>query len=322
MSQASKIFETAAEHASLKVPVAALHQTAGQVRQALLGQRYDTISLIVVCRQNVFLGVIRIEDLLAASEAATVEELIDRQAPIVASGIDQEIAAWQAVQHKESALSVVDDAGRFVGVIPPHKLIAVLLKEHEEDLSHAGGFWKAADNARAASTEPVRRRFWHRVPWLIIGLAGIFVAADFVSLFESQLRHKLILAFFIPGIVYIADAVGTQTETVVVRGLSVGIAMKQMITRELFSGLAIGMSLGAIAGPMVWLRWGDSSVALCIGLSVFAASSTASLVAMLLPWLLGKLRFDPAFGSGPLTTVIQDLLSILIYFAIANAIVR
>ncbi|MDQ7838388.1 MAG: magnesium transporter [Thermodesulfobacteriota bacterium] len=265
---------------------------------------------------------VRIENLLAAAADTTLEDLMDRDAPVVAPGVDQEVAASRAVRNEESALAVVDQEGRFVGIIPPHRLLAVLLSEHEEDLSRLGGFTKSTAVARTTSEEPVQRRFWHRVPWLLVGLGGALLAADFVGWFEAQLQDKIILAFFIPGIVYLADAVGTQTETVVVRGLSVGVTMRRMIARELLAGLVIGLALAVVAGPLVWWRWGDSDIAFCVGLSVFAACSTATLTAMALPWLLDTFRLDPAFGSGPLATVIQDLLSILIYFAIAYAVVQ
>jgi magnesium transporter len=315
-------FETAAEHASTQVPVVTPARRAEEVRRHLLGQRYESASLIIVCDAQKFLGVVRIEDLLSASADATLSDLMDRDAPVVAPGVDQEVAAWQAVRNEESALCVVDREGRFVGVIPPHRLLAVLLSEHEEDLSRLGGFTKSTAAARTTSEEPVERRFRHRVPWLLVGLAGALLAADFVGWFESQLQQNVMLAFFIPGIVYLADAVGTQTETVVVRGLSVGVGMSRMVARELLAGLAIGLALAAVAGPLVWWRWGEADVAFCVGLSVFAACSTATVAAMTLPWLLDTFALDPAFGSGPLATVVQDLLSILIYLAIATAVVR
>jgi magnesium transporter len=286
------------------------------------GRQYQSASHIIVCDDGTFLGVVRLEDLLAAPADAAVSDLMDRDAPVVAPGIDQEVAAWHAVRNEESALPVVDAQGHFLGLIPPHRLLAVLLSEHEEDLSRLGGFTKSASAARSTSEEPVERRFRHRVPWLLVGLGGALLAADFVAWFEAKLQYKIMLAFFIPGIVYLADAVGTQTETVVVRGLSVGVEMRRMLGRELLVGLAIGLALGAAAGPLVWWRWGETDVALCVGLAVFAACSTATLAAMGLPWLLSSLKFDPAFGSGPLATVIQDLLSILIYFAVASTVVR
>jgi magnesium transporter len=226
------------------------------------------------------------------------------------------------VQHEESALAVVDGERRFLGIIPPQRLLAVLLSEHEEDLARLGGFLKDTSTARLASQEPVPRRFWHRVPWLLVGLAGALLAADFVGWFEAKLQNKVMLAFFIPGIVYLADAVGTQTETVVVRGLSVGVGLRRMVRRELLTGLVIGLALALVSFPLVLWRWGDGDMALAVSLSLLAACSTATLAAMALPWLLACFGSDPAFGSGPLATVIQDLLSILIYFLIAACVVR
>ena len=313
-------FEVAAQHASRQVPVFAPTSRVQEVRQSLPGKRYDIASHIIVCDGDKFVGVVGIEDLFAAPSDSTLDEVMDHDAPFVAPGADQEVAAWIAVRHRESALPVVDGEGRFVGVIPPHRLLAVLLSEHEEDLSRLGGFTTRTDAARMASEEPVQRRFRHRIPWLLAGLGGALLAADLVGWFETQLREKVILAFFLPGIVYLADAVGTQTETVIIRGLSVGIGLRRMVRPELLGGLAIGVALAAVTGPLVWWRWGDQELGLCVALSVFAASSTATVTAMALPSLLQAFKFDPAFGSGPLATVIQDLLSIVIYFAIAGAV--
>jgi magnesium transporter len=176
--------------------------------------------------------------------------------------------------------------------------------------------------ARSASLEGVTRRFQHRMPWLVMGLAGAFFTADIVGMFEELLRHKVILAFFLPGIVYLADAVGTQTETVIIRGLSLGVSLRQMAGRELVAGCLIGLALSVTFFPVAYWRWGEGNVALAVSLSLLAACSMATLVAMALPWIFHRFGKDPAFGSGPLATVIQDLLSILIYFVISTAVVR
>jgi magnesium transporter len=260
------------------------------------------------------------EELFAASDADRIESMMDSDAPFVAPGIDQEVAAWRAVQHGESALAVVDKDGSFTGIIPPHRLLGVLLSEHHEDLARLGGYLKSTRDARITSVEPVLRRFWHRVPWLLVGLFGALAAADIMGRFEAQLRSQVLLAFFVPGVVYLADAVGTQTETVVVRGFSVGVRLRKIMRRELLAGIVIGMALALIAFPLILLRWGDWQVALTVGLSLFAACSTATLAAMGLPSLLVRLGLDPAFGSGPLATVVQDLVSIFVYFAIASLV--
>ena len=313
--------ESAVRHASTNVPIASPASTAREARELLVARRYECASHVVVCEGGRFVGLLKIEDLLAASPDARLGDLMDRNAPFVAPGVDQEVAAWEAVRHEEAALSVVDGEHGFVGLIPPRRLLAVLLSEHEEDLSRLGGFLKRTTAARTTSEERVRRRFWHRIPWLLVGLAGALVAADLVSRFEVPLRETVMLAFFIPGIVYLADAVGTQTETVVVRGLSVGVPMRRMASRELLAGLAIGVALAAVAGPLIWWRWGNAQVALSVALALFTTCSTATVAAMVLPWLFDIAGLDPAFGSGPLATVIQDLISIVAYLAIAAAVV-
>src|SRR5512145_3512856 len=277
--------ETAAEHASTRVPLVSPATTAGEARRGLVGREFDTASHIVVQEAGKFLGILRIEALLTAPDDSLVGDLADREVPVVSPGVDQEVAAWRAVRNEETALPVVDAEGRFLGIIPPQRLLGILLSEHEEDLTRLGGFLKSTSEARTTSTETVERRFRHRFPWLLVGLAGALLAADFVGRFEGHLRETVMLAFFIPGIVYLADAVGTQTETIVVRGLSVGVRMRSMVVRELLTGLAIGLALAAVALPFVWWRWNDTGLALSVGVSVFAACSTATLAAMMLPWL-------------------------------------
>ena len=313
-------FETAAEHATASVPVARPLERAGDVRARLVGEPYESASHVVVCEADRFLGIVTIEQLLRAGEDATLESLMDPDAPVVAPGVDQEVAAWRAVRHGESALAVVDQRGHFVGVIPPHRIVAVLLSEHEEDLSRAAGFVRSTFLARTTSEEAVQRRFRHRIPWLLLGLGGALLAADLVGSFEAQLQMHVMLAFFIPSIVYLADAVGTQTETVVVRGLSLGVSMRRMVGRELLAGLLIGTALGIVALPLVWWRWDDAALALAIGISVIAACSTATVAAMALPWLFDSFELDAAFGSGPLATVVQDLVSIWMYLWVATLV--
>ena len=315
------MFGVAAQHVCTRVPVASPSSSIGEIRQALDENRYESLTHVAILEDAKLVGVIKIEDLFSAPDGSVAGELMDPEPPFVAPGADQEVAASRAVQHGESALAVVDEEGRFVGFIPPHRLLAVLLWEHEEDMDRLGGFLRESSVARSASQEPATRRFRHRVPWLLVGLAGALFAADIVGAFEEQLQDKVLLAFFIPGIVYLADAVGTQTETVVVRGLSLGVGLKQMARPEVFSGLLTGLALSLVFLPIALLRWGDGEVAIAVSLSLLAACSVATMIAMALPWTIHRFGKDPAFGSGPLATVIQDLLSISIYYAVASYVV-
>jgi magnesium transporter len=161
----------------------------------------------------------------------------------------------------------------------------------------------------------------HRLPWLAIGLVGAMVSARLVGASEEDLAATIQLAFFLPAIVYMADAVGTQTEVIVVRALSLGVPIRRFARREMLAGLVVGAIVAAAFAPFGWLIVGESSVVATVCLALFVSSATAGIVALLLPWLLSRAGFDPAFGSGPLSTVIQDLLSIAVYLALAHAIV-
>jgi magnesium transporter len=311
-----------ADLATTAVPVAAPGDRAGQVVAGLMGRRFDEADVVaVLCPDGRLAGVARLEDLLAAPPDEPVEAVMDADPPTVTPGADQEIAAWRAVHHAEGVLAVVGADGRFAGLVPGHRMLGVLLREHDEDMARLGGFLARGRSARTASREPVLRRFWHRLPWLILGLAGAVAAAGIVGGFESELDANTLIAFFIPGVVYMADAVGTQTETIVIRGLSAGVPVGSMVRRELATGVLVGVVLAALFAAIAFPIWGDAEVVGATAIAIFAACATATLVAMALPALLARLGTDPAFGSGPLATVVQDLLSILIYFAVVSALV-
>jgi magnesium transporter len=279
------------------------------------GKAFDSAAVVAVLDGPRLVGLATIEKMFAAPEGAAVGEVMDSAPPVVAPDTDQEHAAWRALQRDEPGLAVVDSEGDFRGLIAPQQLLEVLLHEHAEDMSRLGGFLHSVESARTASVESVSRRLWHRMPWLTVGLVGAMVSAGLMSAFEAQLNATLAVAYFVPGIVYLADAVGTQTETVAIRGLSVGVGVRRILAPETLTGLFVGLALGAVMGPVVALMSGDWMLAAAVALAVLAASTIATVVALLLPWMFYALGRDPAFGSGPLATVVQDLLSILIYLA-------
>lgn len=309
-------FETAGEHITTNVPIVTPQATVGEMRQMLLQTKYDSVAEIVVCEDGILTGLINVEEVLTAPETTAAAQLMDADPPMVHHGIDQEAAAWQAVKHKESSLAVVEEGKKFLGMITPVRLLEVLLWEHDEDMARLGGYSHDTASARQASEESLINRIKHRLPWLLIGLLGAVGAGFIVGGFEKQLETRVILAFFVPGVVYLADAVGTQTEALIIRGMSVGVPVRKILGIELLTGAVVGIILATVFYPIALLGWGRHDVALAVSLSLLAACSIASIVAMALPWAFNKLGQDPAFGSGPLATVIQDLLTILIYFVI------
>ena len=301
------------------IPRAGPEAPAGEVREGLVGRSFASAVDLAVCDGDRLVGLVPIERLLAAPAGRAVGELAE-PAVHVRAGVDEELAAARLARNGGRSLAVLDDDGAFVGLVSPSQAVSVLLREHEEDLARLGGFLARTSQARTAAEEPVHRRLWHRLPWLALGLLGAMGSAGIVAAFEEQLSRQVLLAFFIPAVVYMADAVGTQTEALVIRGISVGVPGRNIVVRELTTGLIIGVLLGAAFFPFAYLVWGDARVAGTVSLALLGSTATATLVAMALPYAISGLGRDPAFGAGPLATVIQDLLSILIYFAIALAL--
>jgi magnesium transporter len=172
-------------------------------------------------------------------------------------------------------------------------------------------------DARDAATASIRSRLVHRLPWLAVGLVGAMLAAGLVSAFEETLRENVLLAFFVPAVVYMADAIGTQTETVVIRGIALGVPLREIARRELVSGAVVGCLLAAAFFAFTLAVWGEGRVALVVAIALLLSASIATAVAMTLPYAFDRRGLDPAFGSGPIATVIQDLLSIAVYFGAA-----
>jgi magnesium transporter len=300
--------------------LAAPDARAGDVRGSLVGRRLANAIDVAVVADGRFLGVVPIERLLTSPGDSLIGELAE-EAIVVPPETDLETAARTAARRGHRSVAVVDAGGRFHGFVPPERLLQLLELEHEEDLARLGGFLRGASTARMASLEPVARRLWHRLPWLGLGLVGAMASAVIVGAFEDEIREQVLLALFLPAVVYMADAVGTQTETVVIRGIALGVPVRRVFARELLTGLVIGVLLGAAFFAFAFAIWGEADVAAAVGISLAISCSIASLVAMGLPYGLARLGRDPAFGSGPLATVIQDLLSIVAYFAVAALLV-
>lgn len=316
------------QYVTANVPICAPTDTIADIRAALAGQVWDSADEVAVCdfaraggrgdASSVLVGLISAERLWAAASGARAADVMDPDPPVVRlAGTNEEQAAWKAVRHRESSLAVLDDAGGFRGLIPPTRLLEALLRGHDEDFARIGGYLASTAAARLAVEEPMRRRLWHRIPWLLVGLVGAAVSAALMGGFEEQLQADLRLAFFVPGVVYLADAVGTQTEALVIRGLSVDASVRRVFRLESLTGLGMGALVAAVTFPAVLAAFGSTGLALGVSLALLMACAVATVVAAALPIGMARLGRDPAFGAGPLATVVQDLLSLAIYFVVA-----
>ena len=326
MSDNSKMgihHESALAHAVTRVPTAHLGDDVDDVRRSLSLRPLDAVECVCVLGLDQrFVGVAALIEVLAAPAGQRIDALLRADWPRATSKEDQELVAARALEAQVTCVPIVDDQGVLLGIVPAVALMAVLRHEHVEDLQRLAGIEREETNLRRDLRSPPTRRARHRLPWLILGLIGSLGAAAIVARFEGVLQKNVALAFFVPMIVYVADAIGTQTEAIVVRSLSLSrLSLRQLLPGEMLTGTLIGATLAALALPAVALMFGDVRIAVAVALAILAAGTVATTIGLLLPWMLNRLGSDPALGSGPLATIIQDVLSILIYFAIAIAVV-
>ncbi len=293
----------------------------GDLLRELRSNRYELIETIYVLdSEQHLLGVVALTDVFSADENRLIEELMRTPPATVLATADQERAASLAVHHRLRSVPVVEKDGTFLGVIAPESLIVVLRREHVEDMHRLAGIRREQTQARGALEGPPARRVRDRLPWLLIGLLGTMIATWVMSRFEQALHARVEIAFFVPGIVYLADAIGTQTEAIAVRGLSLSHQpINQLVGGELRTGLLIGALLGLLALPGIWWIFGDLNLALSVSLALLTAGGVATSIGLLFPWVLTRIGKDPAYGSGPVATIVQDVLSLLIYFAVVSA---
>lgn len=304
------------------VPVVHPGTTALEVEKMLRDKanEFSTINYIyILSNRRELVGVLSIQELFHLKPNETINSFIGREVITARLHTRCERVAELALRHNIKAVPVLSKDHHFLGVVPSDKIIEILNHEHTKDILHMAGVTHRGDGAVILDGRP----FMHvkrRLPWLILGLFGGMVAAGVVGFFEETLADELILAAFIPAIVYMADAVGTQTEMLFVRALSVqkDLNIKSYVLRESVVNAMLGSALGVIifGVSFVWIK--SLIISLILGISILATVLFTTTVAIVLPWLFYIRGQDPAVASGPLATVICDISSLGIYLLVAS----
>jgi magnesium transporter len=314
--------QAVSNYVTVAVPTAKPTDTVANLIEGLPGRRFETVdSAYVVDDARVLVGAVRLAAIFAAAGNTPIGSLMQRNPPSVRSDLDREVAASLAIKENLAVVPVVDDRGRFLGAFPSRAIMGVLREEHLEDLHHMAGIWHHTDEARRALEAPPLERARYRLPWLIVGLIGSLLATTLVAKFERILEAQIAVAFFMPAIVYLADAVGTQSEAVAIRGLSLTDAgIGKILLGEIAAGVLMGLIIALVAGTFTVVAFDDLSLALVVGTSLAAACTIATSLGLCLPWAFARVGWDPAHASGPIGTILQDVLSLAIYFGMASTI--
>lgn len=277
----------------------------------------------VVDEENRLAGVLNLGALLLAPPEQPIGELMKRSVQVVQPEVDQERVAQMFKRYDLVALPVVDEEGRLLGRILHDDAVEVIEEEVDEDIMHMAG--ATAQEPELVYTDQILRIATVRLPWLLATLGGLTVPALLVHAFQVSFPHVMTLVPFIPVVSAMGGNVGSQSSSIVVRGLATGRVGFHNLSRHLFKelriGLLIGIACGALAGAFAIVWHGDPMLSVTVALSMMAAIVSAAMMGVLAPYLFRMVKIDPAIAAGPFVTTSNDSIAIFIYYLVALALI-
>ena len=284
-------------------------------------KKFETINYIYVVDKNKkLLGVFSIKELYRLPKNTKADDIY-KKTPLVTINekSNKNESVYLALKHNVKAIPVIDDEGIFLGVYPSDAILSMAYREMRADLLQIAGISRSHPAFDNVLEMPVLSSIKHRLPWLFVGLLGGVFAAQIIGFFEETLARNLILAAFIPLVVYIADAVGTQLEAFTIRDMALfrKLSILKYFLKQFLIIFLISIVLGSIIAGIAVVFYHDFQIAIVLGVALMAACVTSVFTGIIVPVIFRKLRFDPANASGPIGTIIQDVLSVFIYFVVA-----
>lgn len=275
--------------------------------------------IYVVTERNRLLGVASLRDLLLAQPAELMKDVMTENVVTVAPETDQEEVAKTMAKYDFYALPVLGGDRKLLGVITVDDVMDVLTQEQTEDVQRLGGMEPIEESYFQTSFWTfVRKRF----PWLAVMFVGEFATGTVMSHYDHILANVTRLSFYVPLLISTGGNSGSQSSTLIIRGLATGDIKPgdfwRILLREAGQGLTLGVALGAIGmGRVAWLGHGEAFM-WTIGGTLVAICLVGCTVGSLFPLLLRRLGLDPATSSAPFIASLVDVLGILVYLNIAK----
>lgn len=266
-------------------------------------------------------GVISLRDLVTTSGDTMLKDIMSKQIHVVRPETDQEEVARIVSQYNFLAVPVVDSDDRLLGIVTVEDVVDVIREEATEDFLQMVGAGKDREILLKSSWENARMR----VPWLFASWVGGILAAFIIGVFDNVLQSTIALAAFIPVIMGMGGNIGTQSSTMIVRGLATGRVSIENSVKILFKEIRVGLLLGILYGLLLGLfaifRFIDVSpmIGVVVGLSIFISMIIAATIGSLVPLILNRFEIDPAIATGPFVTTAIDILGVAFYFIVAGA---
>jgi len=272
--------------------------------------------LYVVDERRHLVGVVSLRRLLLVSPETPLKRIMTADLISVRVEMDQEEVARQVAAYNLLAIPVVDEENKLVGVITVDDVIDVIKDEATEDIYRLAG---VASDEHAFT--PARESFRKRLPWLGINLVTAFGAAAVIAIFEDTIEALPIVAVFMGVVASMGGNAGTQTLTVVVRGIALGELTwsnsRKALLKEVLVGIGNGVVLGALGAAVVWaLPWGSPMLGLVLGLAMVINLFVAAATGTLIPLGLRAANIDPALASSVFITTMTDVFGFLSFLGL------
>ena len=290
-----------------------------KIRQ--VGINRETFYTCYVTEKRKLIGVVDVKDLLTAGESRLIEEIMDENVIYARTLDDQEQVANQINKYGLVAIPILDHEDCMVGIVTVDDAMLVLQDETTEDISIMAGVSPNEDSYFGTS---VFQHAKNRSLWLMLLMLSATVTGEILGHYEDAMAVMPVLITFIPMLMGTGGNCGSQSSTLVIRGLAVGEIEFKDIFRVLFKeirvAVVVGLMLAVVNGLRIYIMY-DQNVMLAgaLGLTMIAVVSMAKCIGCILPLLAKKLGLDPAIMAAPLITTILDTCTILVYFNIVTA---
>ncbi len=277
--------------------------------------------IYVVDEYEKLVGVSSLRQLVVVHPEKPLKEFMARDIVSVKTYTDREEVAKVVSRYDYLAVPVVDDDNRIVGIVTVDDVIDILHDSATEDMLKMAG---VGDDY--IETQTILRGTKIRLPWLFASFVGGIAAFLIIGGYEKSLAQYTCLAAFIPVIMGMGGNIGTQSSTIVVRGIATGMInvrdFWKIISKELAIGLILGVFYGLFIGIVASVTYRTEPIfiplAISVGLAVVSSMSVAALVGSGIPLLFEKINVDPAIATGPFVTTAVDIVSVFCYFFIAT----
>lgn len=287
-----------------------------------VGIHKETIYTCYVLEQRKLVGIVSAKDLMTSDDAVTMEELMETESITVQTLTDQEEVARLFSKYDLLAVPVLDSDGYMVGIVTIDDAVDVLEDEATEDIAKMAAIHPDGDDSYFDVS--VWRHARSRIPWLLILMLTATITGAIISRYESAFEAIPLLVSFIPMLMDTGGNCGSQSSTLVIRGITLDEIRFSDIFKVMFKefrvALIVSVFLAAANTLRILLIYHNVNMAVTVGLSLIITIIVSKLIGCSLPLLAKKVRLDPAIMASPLITTIVDTCSIVIFFKIATCI--